>query len=124
MGRRFVQQGNANPDSLKLGNSFEKVVYAMSTMKILLSVVLLSGGLSIPPGIAGTFDGAMFSVQDRGFGAQQRSDNRRSREARPSQYVPPDKGRARGQLTEEERRQLHRDLDKANREIYGGRRGR
>lgn len=96
----------------------------MSTMKVLLGVVLLSGGLSIPPAIAGTFDGAMFSVQDRGFGAQKGADNRRYREARPSQYVPPDRGRARGQLTEEERRQLHRDLDKANREIYGGRRGR
>jgi hypothetical protein len=103
----------------------------MRTIKILLGVLLLSGGLSILPASvawAGVIDGAMFSVQDRGFGGhkggQDRQDRRQFREARPAQHASSDKGRARGQLTEDERRQLHRDLDKANREIYGGRRGR
>lgn len=97
----------------------------MRTMKILLVVFMLSSGLSIQPAVAGVFDGALFSVQDRGFGGHKGGqDKRQFREARSSQFVPPDKGRARGQLTEDERRQLHRDLDKANREIYGGKRGR
>jgi hypothetical protein len=102
-----------------------KDVYAMRTIKILLGVLLLSGGLSLQPvsvAWAGVFDGAMFSAQDRGFGGHKGGqDKRQIREARSPQTVPPDKGRARGQLTEDERRQLHRDLDKANREIYGGR---
>ena len=100
----------------------------MRTIKILCGVLLLSGGLSIHPASvawAGSFDGAMFSVQERGFGGHKGGqDKRQFREARSAQSVPSDKGRARGQLTEDERRQLHRDLDKANREIYAGNRGR
>jgi hypothetical protein len=100
----------------------------MRMMKILFGVLLLSGGLSIQPASvawAGSFDGALFGVQERGFGGHKGGqDKRQFREARSPQSVPPDKGRARGQLTEDERRQLHRDLDKANREIYAGNRGR
>lgn len=100
----------------------------MRTTKALAGVVLLSGGLSIQPvsvARAGTFDGAMFSVQDRSFGGHKGGSGKgQFRETRPAQFAPPDKGHARGQLTEDERRQLHRDLDKANREIYGGKRGR
>jgi hypothetical protein len=123
---RFWQQGNANPESLKQVQRFaRKAVYAMRTIIV---VLLLSGGLSIQPASvawAGSFDGAMFSVQERGFGGHKGGqDKRQFRETRTPQFVPPDKGRARGQLTEDERRQLHRDLDKANREIYGSRRGR
>ena len=100
----------------------------MRTIKILMVVVLLSSGLSMLPASvawAGVLDGATFSVQDRGFGGHKGgSVKSQFRETRPPQVVPQDKGRARGQLTEDERRQLHRDLDKANREIYGGNRGR
>ena len=97
----------------------------MRTIKILLGVMLLSGGLSNQPAVAGVFDGATFSVQDRGFGGHKGGPGKSQfREARSPQVVPQDKARARGQLTEDERRQLHRDLDKANREIYGGNRGR
>lgn len=97
----------------------------MGTMKSLLGVLLLSGGLSLQPvsvAWAGMFDGAVFSVQDRGFsGHKGGQDRRQIRENRSSQVAPQDKGRVRGQLTDDERRQLHRDLDKANREIYSGR---
>ncbi len=99
----------------------------MRTIKILLGVLLLSGGLSLQPvsvAWAGMFDGAVFSVQDQGFGGHKGGggqDKRQIRDNRSSQLGPPDKGRVRGQLTEDERRQLHRDLDKANREIYSGR---
>lgn len=100
----------------------------MRTKKILMAVLLLGGGLSMlsAAGVqAATFDGALFSVQDRGFGHKGGHGKSQFREAGNSRFVPPDKGgRRQGQLTEEERRQLHRDLDKANREIYGGRRGR
>lgn len=100
----------------------------MRTIKILTGVMLLSSGLSMLPASvawAGSFDGTLFSVQDRGFGGHNGGQGKNQlREARTPQPVPPDKGRARGQLTEDERRQLHRDLDKANREIYGSKRGR
>ena len=100
----------------------------MRTIKTVTGVVLLSSGLSMLPASfarAGVFDGAMFSVQDRGFGGHKGGSGKSQfREARTAQSAPPEKERARGQLTEDERRQLHRDLDKANREIYGGKRGR
>jgi hypothetical protein len=101
---------------------------AMRKTKFLMAVVLLGGGLSIQPVAAvraATLDGLVFSAQDRGFGGHKGGQGKgQFREAGRSQLAPPAKGgRAPGQLTEEERRQLHRDLDKANREIYGGRRG-
>lgn len=37
-------------------------------------------------------------------------------------FNPPPDRRRDGRLTDEERRDLHRDLDRANREIYNGRR--
>ncbi len=99
----------------------------MRTIKILMSVLLLSSGLSMLPASvarAGVFDGAMFSVQDRGFGGHKGGPGKSQfRETRTTQ-APSDKGQQRGQLTEDERRQLHRDLDKANREIYSSKRGR
>ena len=101
----------------------------MRMLRNLCGVLLLSSGLSIAPSSvawAGTLDGVVFSMQDQGFDGRKgvRQDRRASRDVQPSQFVPPDKGRARGQMTDEERRQLHRDLDKANREIYGAHRGR
>jgi hypothetical protein len=92
-----------------------------------MAVLMLSGVLSMQPAVvlAGRFDGAAFSVQDRGFGASGGRDRRQFREARSVQPLPQSpRERPRGQLTEEERRQLHRDLDKANRELYGGNRRR
>ena len=97
-------------------------------MKTLMAVLMLSGVLSMQPVVvwAGPFDGAMFSVQDRGFsGGRGGHDKRQIRETRSAQPLPqPQRERARGQLTEDERRQLHRDLDKANRELYRGNRRR
>ena len=98
-------------------------------MKTLMAVLMLSGVLSMQPAVAvvlaDRFDGAAFSVQDRGYGAGGGRDRRQAREAQSAQPLPqPPRERARGQLTEDERRQLHRDLDKANRELYGGNRRR
>ena len=96
-------------------------------MKTLMAVLMLGGVLSMQPALAGRFDGAPFSVQDRGSGGARSGnsghDRRQLREARSAQPLPQlPRERPRGQLTEEERRQLHRDLDKANRELYSGKR--
>ena len=79
---------------------------------------------------------AQFSfAQGWGYGVQQPGPGHRGAYGAPqgrpardagaaSQQFQP-AGRPHGsQLTEEQRRQLHRDLDKANREIYGAPRGR
>ena len=48
----------------------------------------------------------------------QRQPQRDFRNSQP----PPDRGQRDGRLTDQERRDLHRDLDRANREIYKDRR--
>lgn len=101
-------------------------------MKTLMAVLMLGGVLSIEPTAvvwAGPFEGALYSAQYstqyQGNGAAKGHDRRQVRDARNAQPLPqPPRERPRGQLTEEERRQLHRDLDKANRELYGGNRRR
>lgn len=95
-------------------------------MKILMIILLLSGVLSMRPAVAGLFDSASFSAQYQGpGGAKGGYDRRQARDARNVQpYPQPQRERSRGHLTEDERRQLHRDLDKANRELYGGNRRR
>ncbi len=95
-------------------------------MKIVLSMLMLSCVMSITPVYAGMFDGLAFSVQDKGYGgARGNQDRRQFRDARPARAAPAERNeRGRGQMTQEERQQLHRDLDKANREIYRGHRGR
>ena len=98
-------------------------------MKTLMVVLTLGGVLSMQPvAWAGPFDGATFSLQGQGYGGAPRGngggggqERRQLREARTAQPPPPPpREPVRGQLTAEERRQLHRDLDKANREIYSG----
>ena len=99
-------------------------------MKTLMAVVMLNGVLSMQPGSvawANPFDGFTYSVQQGQGGAHRGGGNggqgrQQAREARTVQPPPPPREPARGQLTPDERRQLHRDLDKANRELYGGRR--
>lgn len=89
-------------------------------MKYAMAVLMLGGVLSMPA-VAAVFDGVTFSVQDRGFGGKGGREGRPVREVRQTPPAPPAE-RPRGQMTDEERRQLHRDLDKANRELYRGKR--
>ena len=95
-----------------------------NAMKPLMAVLTLSAVLWVQPAAwADPLDGFTFSVQGQGRGGAQRGNaagqaRQPPREARPAPPPPP----PRGQLTPEERRQLHRDLDKANRELYGGNR--
>lgn len=99
------------------------------TVKFLMAVLVLSGVCSMQAAVANGIDGMTFSIQDRGFGGGRGHNGgreaRQPREARMAQPVPQPQApreRARGQMSDEERRQLHRDLDKANRELYRGRR--
>lgn len=92
-------------------------------MKILLSVILAALAAVSQPGVAGSwrdFGGGRFDVQAQRQrpGGIQRQPLRDFR--RPEQ--PPERGqRPDGRLTEEERRKLRSDIDRANREIYKSR---
>lgn len=92
-------------------------------MKTWMAVLMLGSVLSMQPAPADAFDGVTFSMQGQGFGHGKghRGDARPMRDARPVQAPPPPPVEPRrGQLSDEERRQLRRDLDKANRELYRG----
>ena len=92
----------------------------MNTMKFLLTAAVASAALSA----------SLVHVQAQAQG-HPGQDRRQVREVRnphtvpaappPAQVAPPRGGRG-GQMSDEERRQLHRDLDKANRELYVPRR--
>lgn len=91
-------------------------------MKILLSVILVTLAAAAHPAAAGAWsDFVRFEAQGQGRpGGLQRP---RERETQAPER--PDRGpRREGRLTEEERRDLRRDIDRANREIYKGRRER
>lgn len=91
-------------------------------MKSLTAMLMLGAALSMPAA-ANIFDGMSFSIQERGFGGKGGGrEGRPVRDVRPAPPVPQPRERPRGQMTEEERRQLHRDLDKAQRELYRDRR--
>lgn len=86
-------------------------------MKNLLT--LLAAGLLLSQPAAEARDvrpggGARLQAQEQQFkrgGAPQKPDRDRFRRVEPDKRKP-------GRLTQEERRELHRDLDRANREIY------
>ena len=93
----------------------------MNTTKLLLTGLVMSFALGVCAPV----------VQ-----AQGHPDKRQFRDARNPQFAPPvqsvpqqvrqqppnAQNTQRGQMSEDERRQLHRDLDKANRELYAPRR--
>lgn len=90
-------------------------------MKNLLMATMLGFTLLGAPVISGLQSGAAYA-QDRDSRGHKGGDRRQFRDGRQAQFAPPGKGeRGRGQLSEAERQQLRRDLDKANRELYGGR---
>lgn len=86
-------------------------------MKFLLLLVV-AGALLVPP---------VADARDRrgGFGAALQAQGQPVKKApghyqrgEPSRRGEQDKRHKGGRLTQEERRNLHRDLDRANREIY------
>lgn len=91
-------------------------------MKILTGAILAVTAAFAPPAAAGPwrdFGGGRFDVQAQ---RQPRGEPQRKpqREFRRGERPPERDKRGDSRLTEEERRRLHRDLDRAHREIYKG----
>jgi hypothetical protein len=96
-------------------------------MKILLSAILTVTAAFAQPAAAGPWHGLAgyrFGVQaqhQRPGGFQRQPQPQPQRDYRQSGR-PPERGQPPdARLTEEERRALRRDIDRANREIYKGR---
>jgi len=93
----------------------------MRPMKMLLSVILALSAVASQPAAGGW---RMFGEQRGEIQAQNQDTQTRRRppprEIRAPERPPPQDGRQGGRLTEEERRALRRDIDRANREIYKG----
>lgn len=98
-------------------------------MKTLAGTILVMISLASWPAAAGPWRGFgggmnMQTQQQRPGGYQRQPQPQRQPQYQPQpqrDYRAPDRPRD-GRLTDEERRNLHRDLDRANREIYNGRR--
>jgi hypothetical protein len=83
-------------------------------MKAFILALALTLGFAAPPVLAASWGDAQ---------AQKARHGREQGEPPRGRPVPPDRGvqgdqRRDQQLNEDERRALHRDLDKANRELY------
>lgn len=87
-------------------------------MRILVVALALASGLAAPAAAASLrYSGVQFEAQaPRGGQAEGRGERAQGREARPERREEREERRER--LSEDERRALHRDLDKANRELY------
>jgi hypothetical protein len=90
-------------------------------MKTLILIITVVMGVAAPaaPAAAASWDyrAAAWDAQpQKGRGGAQ-DQGQRGREARPDRQANGG-GQRREQLNEDERRALHRDLDKANRELY------
>jgi len=97
-------------------------------MKNLIGAILALLVLTAQPAAAQwrNFGGGHFNVQaqrQRSGGSFQRQQPQREFRQPERDYRQPERDYRRpdGRLTDEERRNLHRDLDRANREIYKGR---
>jgi hypothetical protein len=92
---------------------------------LLAATLAAAAALAVTPAAAARWDGAFVQVQGhKGRGGGDRGDRGdrerdRGREAHSDRH---DERRER--MSEDDRRSLHRDLDKANRELYGRRFGR
>jgi hypothetical protein len=86
-------------------------------MKTMLAVLAVAVAAWAAPAAAGPFGRPGFQIQ----APHQKPRPERFERGGPGREVgprhPPERPQ-RGRLTEEERRELHRDLDKANRELY------
>jgi hypothetical protein len=92
-------------------------------MKALILAIALATGMAAPPADAAwRYPSPQFDMQaqkGRQGGGQERA---QEREARPNRRDEREDRRER--MNDDERRALHRDLDKANRELYQPRRFR
>lgn len=89
--------------------------------RLMAMAVLAGAGLSVTaamPVAAARHDNLLHAQMQRH--PQDRSQRPPPRDFRNPQ--PPDRGARDGRMSEQDRRDLHRDLDRANRELYKGRR--
>jgi hypothetical protein len=86
-------------------------------MKRAFIAIALAAGLSAGPAVSAWDPAGLTRVQAQK--GRQTPPPERADRGRDARQERPDERR--GRMTEDERRSLQRDLDKANREIYGGR---
>ena len=89
-------------------------------MKALLLAIALAAGLSAVPAAAWVYPGDSYAQAPKG---REGGRAERGREMRPDRRPEREERRERSderreRLSDDERRALHRDLDKANRELY------
>ena len=93
-------------------------------MKALIAVlaVVFAVGATVPAATAAYgYPGFQFDVQGdkrRGGGGGGQERGQPPRDFQQPRDFRPDRGERRERLNDDERRALHRDLDKANRELY------
>jgi hypothetical protein len=86
-------------------------------MKALLFAIALAAGIAAAPAGAGwPAPGEHYAQAGKGRDGARPERPRETRDARPERR--PDRDERRERLNDDERRALHRDLDKANRELY------
>ena len=91
-------------------------------MRYLIGVTALAALMAATPAAANPWrNGGGFHVQMQ-RPSPDRYQRQPQRDFRNPQQQPPDRGQRDGRMTDQERRDLHRDLDRANRELYKGRR--
>ena len=92
-------------------------------MKALLFTIAVVAGFAAPAADAGWryggYGGEHYAQAPKDRGAESRERAQPQRETRPERR--PEREYRRERLNDDERRALHRDLDKANRELYQGR---
>jgi hypothetical protein len=87
-------------------------------MKRLFFAIALAVVFTAGPAASAVWDSYGLYAQAQGQGQKGRQGQERGGGREQRQERPDDR---RERMTQDERRSLHRDLDKANRELYGGR---
>jgi Ni/Co efflux regulator RcnB len=91
----------------------------MNRFRNVLAIAALAVASAAAPAAVAAWDGGAFvqaQSQKGRPGGDRGAERDRGREARPERHED-----RRDRMTEDDRRSLHRDLDKANRELYGRR---
>jgi hypothetical protein len=85
-------------------------------MKALIFAIALAAGLNAAPAAAWAYPGDRYAQAPKGREGGRPERAREGREMRPDRR--PERDERRERLSDDERRALHRDLDKASRELY------
>ena len=83
---------------------------------LFLAIALAAGLMAAPAGAGWPAPGERYAQAPKGRDGARQERGREGREMRPERR--PDRDERRERLNDDERRALHRDLDKANRELY------